>query len=103
VAIRLSIESPNLYMMTSEWMAKGLPQELVRFMRTRGQDEILWVSEHPVLSMCLSLERVDAKLSNDNFLAKAPEHVVEGERERRVEAEQTRAKLTEALARLEAA
>ncbi len=47
--------------------------------------------------------RIDAKLSNDNFLSKAPEHVVEGERERHEEVAQTRAKLAEALARLEAA
>ncbi|MDP6706847.1 MAG: valine--tRNA ligase [Alphaproteobacteria bacterium] len=49
------------------------------------------------------LKRIDAKLANEKFLAKAPEHVVAGERERREETEQTRTKLAEALARLEAA
>ena len=49
------------------------------------------------------LARIDAKLGNEKFTAKAPEHVVEDQRERRAEAEQTRAKLRDALARLSAA
>jgi len=46
---------------------------------------------------------LDAKLANPGFLAKAPEEVVENEREKRDEAEETRARLAEALARLRAA
>ena len=49
------------------------------------------------------LARIDAKLGNEKFTAKAPEHVVEDQRERRAEAEQARAKLRDALARLSAA
>jgi valyl-tRNA synthetase len=49
------------------------------------------------------IARVDAKLSNQQFLARAPEEVVEEEREKREEAEARRAKIREALARLEGA
>jgi valyl-tRNA synthetase len=49
------------------------------------------------------IARVDAKLGNPQFVARAAEEVVEGEREKREEAEQRRAKITEALARLKAA
>jgi valyl-tRNA synthetase len=46
------------------------------------------------------MARVDAKLGNADFLARAPEEVVEGEREKREEAEARRQKIVEALARL---
>jgi valyl-tRNA synthetase len=46
------------------------------------------------------IARVDAKLANADFLNRAPEEVVEGEREKREEAEARRAKIVEALARL---
>jgi valyl-tRNA synthetase len=46
------------------------------------------------------IARVDAKLANADFLARAPEEVVEGEREKREEAEARRLKIVEALARL---
>jgi valyl-tRNA synthetase len=49
------------------------------------------------------IARVDAKLGNPQFVARAAEEVVEGEREKREEAEQRRAKILEALARLKSA
>ena len=49
------------------------------------------------------IAKIDKKLSNRGFIAKAPSEVVEENRERRDEAEQARAKLAEALKRLEAA
>ena len=49
------------------------------------------------------IAKIDKKLSNRGFIAKAPATVVEENRERREEAEQARAKLAEALKRLEAA
>ena len=49
------------------------------------------------------IAKIDRKLSNRGFIAKAPADVVEENRERREEAEQARAKLAEALKRLEAA
>jgi valyl-tRNA synthetase len=49
------------------------------------------------------IARVDAKLGNAQFVARAAEEVVEGEREKREEAEQRRAKINEALERLKGA
>ncbi|HSI02254.1 MAG TPA: class I tRNA ligase family protein, partial [Reyranella sp.] len=46
--------------------------------------------------------KIDAKLGNANFVARAPEEVVEEQRERRAQAEQTRARLSAALERLSA-
>jgi valyl-tRNA synthetase len=47
--------------------------------------------------------QLEKKLANENFVSKAPEHVVEEQRERKAEAEQTRDRLREALERLQAA
>ena len=49
------------------------------------------------------IARIDAKLANADFVARAPEDVVEGEREKREEAEARRAKIDEALTRLKGA
>ena len=49
------------------------------------------------------IARVDAKLGNPDFLKRAPEDVVDGEREKREEAESRRAKFSEALRRLDGA
>ena len=47
--------------------------------------------------------KVDAKLANESFVAKAPPEVVEENRERRADFEATLAKLQAALKRVEAA
>jgi len=46
------------------------------------------------------IARIDGKLGNADFLRRAPEEVVEGEREKREEAAARRAKIKEALERL---
>ena len=46
------------------------------------------------------IARVDAKLNNPNFMARAPEEVVEEEKEKREEALSRKAKIAEALERL---
>jgi predicted TIM-barrel fold metal-dependent hydrolase len=48
-AIRLLLKYPNLYMMTSAYLPKYLPPELIHFMNTRGQDKILFATDFPFL------------------------------------------------------
>jgi predicted TIM-barrel fold metal-dependent hydrolase len=50
VAIRLMIKYRNLYMQTSAYAPKYFPPQLIQFMNTRGQDKIMFASDHPVLS-----------------------------------------------------
>ncbi|MFZ3358124.1 MAG: valine--tRNA ligase, partial [Xanthobacteraceae bacterium] len=49
------------------------------------------------------IARVDAKLGNANFVARAPEEVVEEEKEKREEAVARKTKIAEALQRLKGA
>ncbi|PKQ01481.1 MAG: valine--tRNA ligase, partial [Alphaproteobacteria bacterium HGW-Alphaproteobacteria-12] len=49
------------------------------------------------------VKKIDAKLGNAKFLAGAPDHVVEEQRERKADAEATIAKFADALKRLEGA
>ncbi len=49
------------------------------------------------------IARVDAKLGNPNFVARAPEDVVEEEKEKRDEAQARKSKIAEALERLQGA
>jgi valyl-tRNA synthetase len=49
------------------------------------------------------IRQLDARLANEKFVSRAPEHVVEEQRERKIEAEAVVAKLEQALKRLEAA
>lgn len=46
------------------------------------------------------IKRIDGKLGNEKFIANAPDHVVAGERDKKVELEENMAKLNDALARL---
>jgi len=49
------------------------------------------------------IKRVDAKLGNADFIARAPEEVIDEQREKRDEAEARKAKILEALERLKSA
>jgi predicted TIM-barrel fold metal-dependent hydrolase len=59
VAIRLMIKYANLRLMTSAWSPRRLPEALIHFLNTRGQDRILFASDSPVLSItrCVSEAR----------------------------------------------
>jgi valyl-tRNA synthetase len=56
-----------------------------------------------IARMRYEIEKLDQKLSDEKFTARAPEHVVEENRERRSQAAAAAAKLQEALKRLQAA
>ncbi|MGI9380534.1 MAG: valine--tRNA ligase, partial [Methyloligellaceae bacterium] len=47
------------------------------------------------------IERLEAKLSNENFVAKAPSDIVEAQREKKSEAQATKAKLQQALEKID--
>jgi valyl-tRNA synthetase len=59
--------------------------------------------ESEIHQVNLDLARIEAKLGNPNFVARAPEEVVEEEKEKREEAQLRKVKLAEALQRLEGA
>jgi valyl-tRNA synthetase len=56
--------------------------------------------EKELAKVAADIARVDAKLGNADFVARAPEEVVEGEREKREDAVERRRKINEALERL---
>jgi predicted TIM-barrel fold metal-dependent hydrolase len=60
VATRLMLKYRNLHLMTSAYAPKYFPPELVHFMNTRGQDKILFASDHPVLSFKRCLNEAQA-------------------------------------------
>ena len=53
-----------------------------------------------IQKLAKEIEGIDRKLSNDQFLAKAPDHVVEQQHERKADASARRDKLEAALGRL---
>ena len=60
VAIRLMIKYRNLYLQTSAYAPRYFPPQLIHFMNTRGQDKILFASDHPVLSFERCVKEAEA-------------------------------------------
>jgi valyl-tRNA synthetase len=56
--------------------------------------------EKEIAKVDADIKRVDAKLANPDFVKRAPEEIIEGEREKREEAQGRRAKIVEALERM---
>jgi predicted TIM-barrel fold metal-dependent hydrolase len=87
VAIRLMIKYANLHLMTSAYLPKYFPPELVHYMNTRGSEKILYASDHPVLSMqrCIeSAQTLDLREGVlDKFLYENAERLFFGQREPR--------------------
>jgi len=59
-AIRLLLKYPNLYMMTSAYLPKYLPPELIHFMNTRGSDKVLFATDFPFLPFDRAIESARA-------------------------------------------
>jgi uncharacterized protein len=59
-AIRLLLKYPNLYMMTSAYLPKYLPAELIHFMNTRGPDKVLFATDFPFLPFDRAVESARA-------------------------------------------
>jgi predicted TIM-barrel fold metal-dependent hydrolase len=59
-AIRLLLKYPNLYMMTSAYLPKYLPPEMLQFMNTRGADKILFATDFPFLAFDRCVETARA-------------------------------------------
>jgi len=59
-AMRLMLKYPNLYMMTSAYLPKYLPEELIHFMNTRGQDKVLFATDFPFLPFDRAVETAKA-------------------------------------------
>lgn len=51
VAIRLMLKYDNLYLTTSAYAPKYLPESLLHFMNTRGRDKVLFATDFPFLTM----------------------------------------------------
>jgi valyl-tRNA synthetase len=58
--------------------------------------------KHEIDKIGSEIKQLDAKLANEKFVSRAPEHVVEEQRERKADAEAVAARLEQALKRLEA-
>jgi predicted TIM-barrel fold metal-dependent hydrolase len=48
-AIGLMQKYPNLYMMTSAWAPRYLPDELIHFVNTRGRGKVMFATDYPAL------------------------------------------------------
>lgn len=70
VATRLMIKYANLRLMTSAYAPKYFPEELLHFMNTRGQNRIMFASDHPVLSFQRCLEEAQGLDLRDGVLEK---------------------------------
>lgn len=59
VGIRLMLKYRGLHLMTSAYLPKYLPPELLHFMRTRGRERVIFASDHPAIPMarCLAEAR----------------------------------------------
>lgn len=51
VACRLMLKYPNLHLMTSAYLPKYFPPELIQFMNTRGKSKVMFASDHPAIQM----------------------------------------------------
>ncbi|NRA32819.1 MAG: amidohydrolase [Polyangiaceae bacterium] len=87
VAMRLMIKYKNLYLVTSAYAPKHLPDEFIHFMNTRGQNKVMFASDHPVLPAKRCIDEAKAidfrEGVLDKYLFENAERVLFGERKPR--------------------
>lgn len=59
VACRLMLKYHNLYLMTSAYLPRYFPPELIQFMNTRGQGKVIFASDHPAIQMKRCIEEAE--------------------------------------------
>lgn len=70
VAIRLMLKYRNLSLQTSAYAPRYFPPELIHYMNTRGQDKIMFASDHPVLTFERCIREAEALDLRDGVLDK---------------------------------
>jgi hypothetical protein len=73
-AIRFMLKYPNLYMMTSAYLPKYLPAELIQFMNTRGQGKVMFATDFPFLPFDRAIETATALPFREGVLQKYLRH-----------------------------
>jgi predicted TIM-barrel fold metal-dependent hydrolase len=46
--VALLQKHPNCYLMTSGFVPKYIPEAVLRYMNTRGQDKVMWSADYPI-------------------------------------------------------
>ena len=80
--------------------AKEAVERAVRTLAEQALSQTQLISSDVVKSIESIIAQIDKKLSNAQFVAKAPEEVIEEQRSRRADAVDRRQRIAEALARL---
>lgn len=50
ILVSLMLHYPKLHLMTSAWAPKYYPENIVRFMNSRGQDQVMFATDWPLLT-----------------------------------------------------
>ncbi len=69
-ACRLMLKYHNLHLMTSAYLPKYLPPELIHFMNTRGQGKVIFASDHPAIQMDRCVKEAEQLVLRDGVLDK---------------------------------
>jgi predicted TIM-barrel fold metal-dependent hydrolase len=51
LCVKLLLKWPNLHYMTSAFAPKHIPQQIIRFVNTRGADKVMFASDYPLLTL----------------------------------------------------
>jgi predicted TIM-barrel fold metal-dependent hydrolase len=57
--IAIAWKHPNVWIDTSAHLPKHFPAEFVRFLKTFGQDKVIWATDWPIVDFERSLTQLD--------------------------------------------